>query len=106
MRVLIWPCAGDAHWQIGAVERAIQTLKTVATRAALQLDVDLLAKVLWSLVAEAHNDLHRHEGHSPFEATLGRTPTPIDTDPMAEEPEVPLLNPSERVAAHQARRRT
>merc|ERR1712032_894432 len=49
MKVLIWPCAGDAHWQISAVERAIQTLKTVATRAALLLDVDVPSSVLWAL---------------------------------------------------------
>ena len=60
---------------------------------------------MWSLVAESHNDLHRHEGHSPFEAMLGRTPKPLDTDLLANEPEVPLLNPSQRIAAHQERRR-
>ena len=35
------------------------------------------------MVAEAHNDLRRHQDHSPLEAMHGRTPAPIDADLLA-----------------------
>ena len=51
--VLVLPCAGDAHWQIGYIERVIQLLKDVADRASHMVDPDCPSKVLWAMVCQS-----------------------------------------------------
>ena len=60
------PCAGEAHWQNGIVERHIETFKDM--HAKLQLDdayVDSDPQYILDRVTEGKNRHGMYGGHSP-----------------------------------------
>ena len=66
------PCAAEAHGQIGVVERAIQTIKHTV-RQMLQSG----EKEAWQAVicaCQAHNEMERVDGFSPYQWAFGRQP--------------------------------
>ena len=66
------PVAGEAHWQNGLVERAIQTIFATATRMMAELRITLPRAV--ALATAAHNHLEIVHGFSPSQWALGRSP--------------------------------
>ena len=57
-------------------------LKNAATRAARRVLEDTSCEVLFDDCTEAHNELHRRRGYSPFQLLIGRSPPglPLDGD--------------------------
>ena len=69
----VFPCAAEAHEQIGIAERAIQTVKAT-TRQILQSG----ETKVWDAIVQAcqtHNEFEKVEGYSPFQWAFGRQPT-------------------------------
>ena len=57
-------------------------LKNAATRVARRAPEDTSCEVLFDHCTEAHNELHRRRGYSPFQLLIGRSPPglPLDGD--------------------------
>ena len=66
------PTAGQAHHQLGDVERTIQTLKRSAVKLH-EIHPSLSAERVVSRVTSIHNQLDRIKGYSPFQCTFARS---------------------------------
>ena len=62
--------AGDAHFQLGSVERAIQTIKRIAAKLASEYP-DASGIQILSSARSAHNELRRIKGYSPHQWVFG-----------------------------------
>ena len=71
--VLLKPVAGEAHWQNGLVERAIQTIFSAATRILSESDTSITRAV--SQAVTAHNHLSVVHGFTPAQWAVGRAPS-------------------------------
>ena len=58
------PTAGDAHFQLGRVERVIQTIKRMSQKLALEFPDSNGIQIL-AAACSAHNELRRIKGYSP-----------------------------------------
>ena len=67
------PTAGEAHWQLGLVERMIRTIFQTAERIMREAGVDVHEAV--SLAVRSQNQVERVKGYSPAQWALGRQPT-------------------------------
>ena len=69
------PIAGQAHWQNGAVERAIRTWKEIWVKLVDQYSATYdEAEMIMTAVNAAMNTLRRDAGFSPAQAVWGRNP--------------------------------
>ena len=64
--------AGEAHWQLGIVERSIQTIMEVAKRIAAEYQLEIDEAILESVTA--HNTTERVHGYTPAQWAFGRSP--------------------------------
>ncbi|CAE7453298.1 RE1, partial [Symbiodinium sp. CCMP2456] len=64
---------GEAHWQIGTAENAIQGLKTVMTKLSIE-DPSLTAEQAMSLAVSTFNHREMIRGFSPAQHVLGCAP--------------------------------
>ena len=60
------PQPAEAAWRIGILDKVLDVLKNAATRAARRAAEDTSCEVLFDDCTEAHNELHRRRGYSPF----------------------------------------
>ena len=71
--IILDPIPGEAHWQIGIVERSIQSAKRIVEAIASEFpemsDDELLGRAMWVSNAK---DLYK--GFSPLQHAAGRTP--------------------------------
>ena len=67
--------AGEAHWQVGIVERHINVLKEMLTRLAYEEKGDLDPHLPPQYAGEAKNTRGIHNGRSPSQCFLGRNLT-------------------------------
>ncbi|CAK0848912.1 unnamed protein product [Prorocentrum cordatum] len=67
------PIPGQAHWQIGGVERLISLIKDLMTVLARECPGRSCEEYLARAMA-AYNELDRHRGFSPLQVALGRAP--------------------------------
>ena len=68
------PVPGQAHWQIGGVERLIGLIKDVMTALARECPGRSCEEYLARAMA-AYNEFDRHRDYSPLQVALGRAPT-------------------------------
>ena len=72
-KVLIEHIPGESHWQISAVERAIQTTKNMMGKLALEFPEmscrEIFLKSIW-----AQNIRDQYMGFSPLQHAMGRNP--------------------------------
>ena len=68
------PQPAEAAWRIGILDKKLDVLKNAATRAAMRAPEDTSYEALFDDCTEAHNELHRRRGHSPFQLLSGRSP--------------------------------
>ena len=66
-------CAGEAHWQLGIVERHIATLSDQIAKMVLDSPHETSTQSLVDRATETKNYFGRYGGHSPSEWFLGRT---------------------------------
>ncbi|CAK9112566.1 unnamed protein product, partial [Durusdinium trenchii] len=71
--VELLPCAAEDHGQIGIVERSIQTIKATIRQILQGSDCTPWQAAVQS--CQAHNQLEKIEGYSPFQWAFGRQPT-------------------------------
>ena len=71
--VEVLPCAAEAHGQIGIAERSIQTIKSTVKQLLQGSDFSGWDAVVHA--CQAHNELSRTEGFSPYQWTFGRQPS-------------------------------
>jgi hypothetical protein len=64
----------EAHWQNSRVERKIATLRAAADDLAEQVSADVSDEEILGRVCASANELERHNGFSPYQAMLGRSP--------------------------------
>jgi hypothetical protein len=64
------PTAGDAHFQLGRVERAIQTIKRIGAKLSTEFP-DASGIQILAAACSAHNDLRRIKGYSPNQWIFG-----------------------------------
>ena len=64
------PTAGDAHFQLGRVERIIQTIKRIAEKLSREFPEANGLQILTSSCS-AHNELRRIKGYSPNQWVFG-----------------------------------
>ena len=83
-----------AAWRIGILDKVLDVLKNVAPRAARRDPEDTSCEVLFDDCTEAHNELHRRRGYSPFQLLIGRSPPglPLDGDKQFGEVSASLTN--------------
>ena len=76
------PQPAEAPWRIGILDKVLDVLKNAATRAARRAPEDTSCEALFDDCTEAHNELHRRKGYSPFQLLIGRSPPglPLDGD--------------------------
>ena len=76
------PQPAEAAWRIGNLDKVLDVLKKAATRAARRAPEDTSCEALFDGCTEAHNELHRRRGYSPFQLLIGRSPPglPLDGD--------------------------
>ena len=76
------PQPAEAPWRIGILDKVLDVLKNAATRAARRAPEETSCEALFGDCTEAHNELHRRRGYSPFELLIGRSPPglPLDGD--------------------------
>ena len=67
------PQPAEAAWRIGMLDKVLDVLKNAATRAARRAPEDTTCEVLFDDCTEAHNELHRRRGYSPFQLLIGRS---------------------------------
>ncbi|CAE7470144.1 RE1 [Symbiodinium sp. CCMP2592] len=84
---------GEAHWQIGTVENAIQGLKTVMTKLSAE-DPSLSAEQVMSLAINTFNQRELVRGFSPVQHVLGSAPDETGRHLHSERPQPPdvILN--------------
>ncbi|CAE7675497.1 GIP [Symbiodinium sp. CCMP2592] len=84
---------GEAHWQIGTVENAIQGLKTVMTKLSAE-DPSLSAEQVMSLAISTFNQRELVRGFSPVQHVLGSAPDETGRHLHPERPQPPdvILN--------------
>ena len=72
----------EAAWHIGKLDKVLDVLKNAATRAARRAPENTSCETLLDDCTEAHNELHRRRGYSPFQLLIGRSPPglPLDGD--------------------------
>jgi hypothetical protein len=75
--------AGEAHWQLGRVERTIATLFNSATR--IQSSTHCTMRQAVAIATQAHSEVDRVNGFTPTQWCLGRNPT--WTGELHDEPE-------------------
>ena len=63
--------AGDAHFQLGRVERAIQTIKRISEKLVSEFP-DATGIQILAAACSAHNELRRIKGYSPNQWVLGQ----------------------------------
>ena len=88
------PQPAEAAWRIGILDKVLDVLKNAATRAAKRAPEDTSCEALFDDCTEAHNELHRHRGYSPFQLLIGRSPPglPLDGDKQLGEVSASLTN--------------
>ena len=88
------PQPAEAAWRIGILDKVLDVLKNAATRAARRAPEDTSCEVLFDDCTEAHNELHRRRGYSPFQLLIGRSPPglPLDGDKQLGEVSASLTN--------------
>ena len=64
------PTAGDAHFQLGRVERLIQTIKRMSQKLAIEFP-DANGIQILAAACSAHNELRRIKGYSPNQWVFG-----------------------------------
>jgi len=64
------PIAGDAHFQLGRVERAIQTIKRIGAKLSSEFP-DASGIQILAAACSAHNELRRIKGYSPHQWVFG-----------------------------------
>jgi hypothetical protein len=69
--ILYEPTAGDAHHQLGSIERKIQTVKRIADKLALEYPT-ATAKQILAAACSSHNELARTRGYSPHQWTFAQ----------------------------------
>ena len=67
------PQPAEAAWRIGILDKVLDVLKNAATRAARRAPEDTSCETLFDDCTEAHNELHRRRGYSPFQLLIGRS---------------------------------
>ena len=74
------PQPAEVAWRIGILDKVLVVLKNAATRAARRAPEDTTCEALFDDCTEAHNELLRRRGYSPF--LIGRSPPglPLDGD--------------------------
>ena len=80
---VMWdPQPAEAAWRTGILDKVLDVLKNAATRAAKRPPEDASCEALFDDCTEAHNELHRRRGYSPFQLLIGRSPPglPLDGD--------------------------
>ena len=65
--------AGEAHWQLGIVERMIQTVWKTSTRIMSEMNCPMDEAV--DLACRSQNEVDRVGGYSPCQWSFGRNPT-------------------------------
>ena len=71
--------AGEAHYQLGLVERAIGVIKAMVKKTATKHS-DLTGIEMIHLACTMHNDLERIRGFSPLQWAKGKHPDGMDGD--------------------------
>lgn len=71
--VEVFPCAAEAHEQIGVVERSIQTLKSTVRQLLQEGTFEPWQAVIQA--CQTHNEFERVQGFSPYQWAFGRQPT-------------------------------
>ncbi|CAE7853715.1 RE1 [Symbiodinium sp. KB8] len=86
---------GEAHWQIGATEQAVQGLKQLMDKLA-EADPEITSDECLSIAVSTFNQRELVRGFSPTQHVLGQSPdhTGRHIDPAALPPEEPILNSS------------
>ena len=76
------PQPAEAAWRIGILDKVLDVLMNAATRVARRAPEDTSCEALFDDCTEAHNELHRRRGYSPFQLLIGRSPPglPLDGD--------------------------
>ncbi|CAK0838629.1 unnamed protein product, partial [Prorocentrum cordatum] len=85
------PCAADAHWQIGKVERAIEAFKEALDAFDEMISPDASTSEMFGLQAAARNDLAGVDGFSPLQRYAGRSPTGATANLDDEPNNLPLI---------------
>ena len=66
--------AGQASWQLGITENAINHIKAIATKVA-RMNPDLSPKVVMAIAVQCFMEEERAFGYSPSQWAFGRQPT-------------------------------
>ena len=69
----VLPCAAEAHQQIGVVERMVRTIKSTVKQLLQSGEFEPWQAILHA--CQAHNEMERVEGYSPYQWAFGRQPT-------------------------------
>ncbi|CAK0874899.1 unnamed protein product, partial [Prorocentrum cordatum] len=86
------PCAADAHWQIGKIERAIEAFKEALDAFDEMIPVEVPTSEMFWLQTAARNDLIRIDGFSPLQRYAGRTPIGTTVNLFDEPTNLPLIS--------------
>ncbi|CAK0873791.1 unnamed protein product, partial [Prorocentrum cordatum] len=86
------PCAADAHWQIGKIERAIEAFKEALDAFDEMVSAEVPTSEMFGLQTAARNDLIRIDGFSPLQRYAGRTPTGTTVNLSDEPNNLPLIS--------------
>ena len=88
------PQPAEAAWRIGILDKVLDVLKSAATHAVRRAPEDASCEALFDDCTEAHNELHRRRGYSPFQLLIGRSPPglPLDGDKQLGEVSASLMS--------------
>ncbi|CAK0890102.1 unnamed protein product, partial [Prorocentrum cordatum] len=86
------PCAADAHWQIGKIERAIEAFKEALDAFDEMMSAEVPTSEMFGLQTATRNDLIRIDGFSPLQRYAGRTPIGTTVNLFDEPTNLPLIS--------------
>ncbi|CAK0832286.1 unnamed protein product, partial [Prorocentrum cordatum] len=86
------PCAVDARWQIGSIERAIAAFREARDAFDKMASAEMPTTEMIGSQVVARNDLTRIDGFSPLQRYAGRTPTGAAVNLSDEPHNLPLIS--------------
>ena len=92
--------AGEAHWQLGTVERHIATLTDTAQKLSLDRPIDTPIQDIIDDACEATNSVGKYAGYSPAQWHIGRN------HPLTQSQSVPPAYKEDEFLQHVHRRTT
>ena len=81
------PQREEAAWRIGVLDKMLDVTETLPRELHDGHLMTRGVRTFWDCCTEAHNEVHRRGGYSPFQLLIGRSPLGL---PLEDEKKIPI----------------